>query len=129
MTMIKCPFCGFENLEGALFCENCAFNLHRINTGALNAADPEATVKIELESIPPLQGGGTTLFNANQFLVLRFRDVSEPLKISVKDEHIIGRADASTGQKPDLDLTPYGALDYGVSRRHASFRRGENVIS
>ncbi len=33
---------------------------------------------------------------------------------------VIGRVDPDTGDRPDIDLTSYGAYDNGVSRRHAS---------
>jgi pSer/pThr/pTyr-binding forkhead associated (FHA) protein len=32
---------------------------------------------------------------------------------------IIGRADPGRGFHPDIDLTPYGAMAAGVSRKHA----------
>jgi hypothetical protein len=33
---------------------------------------------------------------------------------------VIGRVDPNTGERPDIDLSAYGAYDNGVSRRHAS---------
>lgn len=33
---------------------------------------------------------------------------------------VIGRLDPNTGERPDIDLSAYGAYDNGVSRRHAS---------
>jgi pSer/pThr/pTyr-binding forkhead associated (FHA) protein len=32
---------------------------------------------------------------------------------------VVGRADAVSNFFPDVDLTPHGALDTGVGRRHA----------
>jgi hypothetical protein len=39
--------------------------------------------------------------------------------IEVKDRIILGRADPVASFYPDLDLTPYGGQEGGVSRRHA----------
>ena len=48
-----------------------------------------------------IQGGGT------------------PLRVSLVDEIVIGRRDPTTKISPDLDLTPYGGYQMGISRRHA----------
>lgn len=40
--------------------------------------------------------------------------------IEVRDKIIIGRSDPVANFYPDLDLTPYGGQDGGVSRRHAT---------
>ena len=46
-------------------------------------------------------------------------DIGHRLKVPFKPEILIGRKDASTNTFPDVDLTPYGAVEKGVSRRHA----------
>ncbi len=46
--------------------------------------------------------------------------------MEVSDQIIIGRADPPAGFFPDLDLTPYGGLDGGVSRRHVRIMQGED---
>lgn len=40
--------------------------------------------------------------------------------LEVKDRIVLGRADPVATYYPDLDLTPYGGQDGGVSRRHAA---------
>lgn len=40
--------------------------------------------------------------------------------IEVRDKIVIGRSDPVADFYPDLDLTPYGGQDGGVSRRHAT---------
>jgi len=47
------------------------------------------------------------------------RDTQTSIGIEVKDRIIIGRADPVAGFYPDLDLSPYGGQEAGVSRRHA----------
>jgi pSer/pThr/pTyr-binding forkhead associated (FHA) protein len=41
------------------------------------------------------------------------------LPLPQQDEITVGREDPSSGIFPDIDLTPYGGEDGGVSRRHA----------
>lgn len=40
--------------------------------------------------------------------------------IEVREKIIIGRSDPVASQYPDLDLSPYGGQEGGVSRRHAA---------
>lgn len=42
------------------------------------------------------------------------------VRMEVKNRIIIGRSDLSDNLYPDLDLTPYGGLQKGVSRQHAA---------
>jgi pSer/pThr/pTyr-binding forkhead associated (FHA) protein len=42
---------------------------------------------------------------------------------------VMGRSDNSSAQKPDLDLTPFGALEKGVSRLHAAIIRTEDTLT
>jgi len=39
------------------------------------------------------------------------------------NEFVLGRLDATRGVFPDVDLTPDGGLEGGVSRRHARIQR------
>ena len=41
------------------------------------------------------------------------------LPLPQQEEITVGREDPSSGIFPDIDLTPYGGEDGGVSRRHA----------
>jgi pSer/pThr/pTyr-binding forkhead associated (FHA) protein len=41
------------------------------------------------------------------------------LSLPEQEEITVGREDPSSGIFPDVDLTPYGGEDGGVSRRHA----------
>ena len=50
-----------------------------------------------------------------------------PLLLPLIDEAVIGRHDPSSHTSPELDLTPYGAYQLGISRRHASIERRNNI--
>jgi CheY-like chemotaxis protein/pSer/pThr/pTyr-binding forkhead associated (FHA) protein len=43
-----------------------------------------------------------------------------PIKFEVTDEVIVGRSSAGQQELPDIDLSPYGADNSGVSRRHVA---------
>jgi pSer/pThr/pTyr-binding forkhead associated (FHA) protein len=48
--------------------------------------------------------------------------------MEVKDKILIGRADPDQDIQPDLDLTPYGGVSGGVSRRHAQIVQQDNAL-
>ncbi len=97
---MKCKECQMENIDGALFCEEC---------GA------------KLDTMEPLQDTAVEMGDASQ-LVLTSTDGSR-LDIPAKDEVVIGREDPVSEVFPDLDLTGLGGMDSGVSRKHAIIHR------
>lgn len=42
------------------------------------------------------------------------------IDMPVNDGYVMGRTDEASEYVPDIDLTPFGARDKGVSRRHAA---------
>jgi hypothetical protein len=53
-------------------------------------------------------------------ILLHVRGGDEPIALQRPARIVVGRLEAaSAGEEPDLDLTPFGAPDKGVSRRHA----------
>jgi hypothetical protein len=50
--MLKCPFCGFGNEDGALFCEQCKSDLSAVTPAA--AAPPMAQVIEPVQAVPPV---------------------------------------------------------------------------
>jgi hypothetical protein len=95
---MKCKECQMENIEGALFCEECGSKLEG------NVAHLEASGEVSSQ------------------LVLASADGNR-LEIPAKDEIIIGREDPISDIFPDLDLTDLGGMDKGVSRKHAVIHR------
>jgi len=91
---MKCKECQMENIDGALFCEEC---------GAKMNEGPES-LGASMES-----GGALMLTTPD----------GEKLEIPAKDEVVIGREDPISEVFPDLDLTGLGGMENGVSRKHA----------
>ena len=92
---MKCTECKMENIEGALFCEECG-------------------VKLEAISVEPE--------NEGTILVLTSQDGSR-LELPAKDEIVVGREDPISDLFPDVDLTGLGGMEKGVSRKHAVIHR------
>ena len=92
---MKCTECQTENVEGALFCEECGAKLEG-ESGVLMTDRESAGAKLVLAA----PEGGT-------------------LEMPAKDEVVIGREDPISEVFPDVDLTALGGLEKGVSRKHA----------
>ncbi len=101
---MKCKECQAENIEGALFCEECGAKLDGV--------------------AEPLEAMAET---GEVELVLKSSDGSE-VEIPAKDEVVIGREDPISDIFPDVDLTGLGGMENGVSRKHAVIHRsGKDV--
>ena len=113
---MECPQCHTPLREGELVCPKCGHKLFTVP--ATKALDNSGDVLV----LPPV--GETRLldtmhlrfvFGADQYL-----DVPFPPH---QDELILGRSHEKLESKPDVDLAPYGAEEFGVSRIHAKLTR------
>ncbi len=96
-----CPACGAEVEAGDAFCSNCGASLQETPTPTPAPAP-----------IPPPAATPT-----GPRLVVAASGAEIPLP--AKDEILIGREDPVSGIYPEIDLTPHGGEEGGVSRRHA----------
>lgn len=124
--MTKCPYCGMQSRPGALFCDECGQPLHD-DPNALTL--PTKQIELVTSDINSKATWGTARFNEDAVIMIHIRDAAEPLQFNPKTKIVIGRADAAAPNKPDLDLTPYGALEKGVSRNHAAIYRSEDTLT
>lgn len=73
-----------------------------------------------LRRIAPVQvSNDTASLGENREIILVIRGMVERLVIKDNKPITLGRSDMKTRFVPDIDLTPYGALDRGVSREHS----------
>jgi hypothetical protein len=73
-----------------------------------------------LRRAAPVQvSGDTASLGENREIILVIRGMVERLVLKDNQPVILGRSDMKTRFVPDVDLTPYGALDRGVSREHS----------
>ena len=124
--MIICSFCENPNREGELFCLECG-----------NPLDGSVHIETRVfEEMKASQGKGskkplwgTTQFSKSATVILRLEASKESLTLTNREKYVIGRTDSQSGNYPDIDLTPYGGLDEGVSRVHALFQRTEDTLT
>lgn len=122
--MIICPECGHENPAGSLICSKCSTQL----TDEVGDSLGTRELDDQGDSIGKPHWG-TARFNPTSVLVIHIRDSGEPLVVRPGDELVMGRYDPVSRTVPDLDLSPYNAMEKGVSRLHASIRRQDDSLS
>jgi hypothetical protein len=124
--MQECPHCGKPNPENEAYCYSCGHILPAGLAGSLNA-----TTRLEevYESLEPKRRWGTAYFDRRSQLQLSFRGFDETLLVEVPELVVFGRFHHEpNAPQPDIDLTPYGAIDKGVSRRHLQLTRDHDTI-
>lgn len=136
-----CPQCGMAVIPGEAFCDNCGAALLGGARPAQAAAAPTlpyggvpaqpsypppqpaqptpvappAYQPPPAPAAPPPPPARTALAPAQ--LIVRSSSVALPLPAAA--QAVIGRSDPVSNYFPDLDLTPHGAVEGGVGRRHA----------
>jgi hypothetical protein len=98
-----CPACGAEVEPGDAFCSACGFALKAVPEPALAEEAPAPA------PVPPSSTGPRLVVVAS----------GAEIPLAAGPEILIGREDPVSGVYPDVDLTPHGGEDGGVSRRHA----------
>ncbi len=118
--VLLCPSCGKPNRLGVAYCYACGALLNVVS------ADTRSLKPIADD----LQEVGQTHFGATWTLLLQVRGAGNAiaLRFTEKQEWLLGRS-TPDGHKPDVDLTPYGAAEGGVSRSHAQLRYQGNTIT
>jgi hypothetical protein len=104
-----CPSCGAINPAGEAFCSSCGANLLGDSAAvAAPSAAPVAAAPAPVAAAPS---------NLNARLIVEADN--QEFDLSGKDNILIGREDAVSNIFPDVDLTPNGGEEGGVSRMHA----------
>lgn len=148
--MATCAHCGSENIPGALYCDICGHSLPTLSVWAQRSApvpqepaEPEVTEAPEVMEEP--EETRSLEPEVPEFVEFSFAEFEEELPekqphlrlqltsgiiIDLGDRNriVIGRKDAN--QQPEVDLTPYGGIEQGVSRQHAviTFKDGRYYI-
>ncbi len=110
----KCTHCGFLLRKGELVCSNCgtmqvpASALASGATKALpNTTETFDSKRARIGNVP------------REFQRVKFTIANRDLLLPRKSRLVIGRNDpVSATRSSDIDLTPYGAVEMGVSRQH-----------
>jgi len=75
-----------------------------------------------------MQSNGTTTVGDSREVVLLIRGMPERLVMEENKTYMLGRFDTGKYTATDIDLTPYGAIDRGVSRQHAILHLEDNSL-
>jgi len=127
--MVKCPFCGFENEDGALFCEQCKSDLSAVPAAAegmmmaapVDELAPAMAAPMEAAApaaVPPAAPAGAPLAADAKPRLVVLRGVKVNVEYPIYEgNNFIGRAD----EKPvDIDLDDQEPPDrVWSSRQHA----------
>jgi hypothetical protein len=126
--MRSCPYCGHANREGIFFCDECGYGLAGTPVEATHST--RQLDAVTASQIPAVKTGfPTSSVDEVSSLIIHVRDVAEPIIVQLADEISFGRMDESSPHQIDVDLTPYGGLDKGVSRLHATINRSDDVLT
>ncbi|GHO75284.1 hypothetical protein KSD_30550 [Ktedonobacter sp. SOSP1-85] len=110
-----CPSCGASNPAGEAFCSSCGASLQGA-PAAVQTPPPAPSAPSE----PPQQAPASP---ASAPAALHARLIVEAdnqeFDLSGKENVTVGREDAVSNIYPDVDLTPHGGEEGGVSRLHA----------
>jgi predicted component of type VI protein secretion system len=121
--MQTCPSCGTQNPEGEAFCSNCGVSLLGDAAAApvaqsapipMPAASP-ASVPEDVQVATPAPAASPAGLTAR----LIVEADNQEFDLSGKDNIMLGREDAVSNIFPEVDLTPHGGEEGGVSRLHA----------
>ena len=104
----ECPSCGAKVGPGDTFCEFCGAAL-------VTAAIPVPTA-LPATPAPPVAAPAPPTVEVGPRLTIAASGVEIPLPVG--KEALVGREDPYSGVYPDVDLTPHGGEEAGVSRRH-----------
>ncbi len=117
--MITCPSCRHQEYEGELFCSECGA---RLWDGGVEHSPTVTFTSRQLTDLPKTANvaGALAQLKTGQ-IALAISGVPQPVILEGRGEYCLGR-EAQAGESPEVNLTPYGGREKGVSRRHASLR-------
>jgi hypothetical protein len=119
MSTRTCPSCGAENNEQNLIhCYKCGEPLPIGNTRKFEDKEDGP--------VSPKRRWGTARFDEETIVLFYVRGHDKPLRLSLETELVMGRSHST--EPVDVDFTTFGAVEAGVSRRHAKLRRQNETI-
>lgn len=115
--VLLCPNCGQENPPGSELCLRCQLVL------------PNQTRKLQdSETKSDRFKSGDSRLEKRLYLYLQDSSDFITLDLDEAGEYLIGRYDSQTKRSPEIDLTPYGASEKGVSRTHAKITYHDHTL-
>lgn len=93
-----------------------------------NPRDTAALTPDEAEAPQTASRPGTASLGDTREVILVVRGMIERIMIRERTEYKLGRFEPASRTLDELDLTPYGAMDRGVSRVHARLHIEANQL-
>ena len=118
--VVECPSCGRKHRPGTLFCSECGVYLP---TGGPVGTEQLPEDELPTAHVSPWTGEPDEGEAPPAPLRVRVLATGRLVQLPPAPEVLMGRLDAARGVFPDLDLTPDGGLEGGVSRRHCKVHR------
>ena len=112
---IICPSCSTKNLVGTLFCVECGTYLP---SGGPLRTEPLPDKKDASAHDQDKRDAGVSS-DVSVKIELEIPKSERRIMLTAETDILLGRLDAAHGIFPEVDLTPEGGLEDGVSRRHA----------
>ena len=106
----ECPVCHTSVEPGDTFCSNCGASL-KAAPAPVPAAEPAALPPAEATPPPP----PPAVVGPHLVVVESGAEIPLPAKAEI----LLGREDPVSGIFPEVDMTPHGGEEGGISRRHA----------
>ena len=122
--MTACPICSFNNRPGAIICTNCIGLIGGIRKSTTTTAPLKYIAFVTKATRRSL-----TQIDPYQRLRLRLHHSETEIALPLEEQIVLGHRDPQSRHKPDVNLGPYGALNYGVSRQHAAVCRIEDRVA
>lgn len=125
--MIKCPFCGAEQVPNTIFCSECGVYLVDDQSRGTEILDLD---EVNLDDEYSHQDG-TNANNANDqepLICLKIGNQSRQIETRLTKAVHLGRLDPTSDVFPEIDLTDDNGLENGVSRRHARISKKDSHI-
>ena len=104
---MKCPECGFDNIEGIAYCDGCGVKL------SSDDAPSQPATPTDTETTQPAETAR---------LILTVTGDEYPIN---KDVVLLGRESVADSVFPEVDLTSVDPEGY-ISRRHAQIQRQDD---
>ncbi|MFZ5917687.1 MAG: FHA domain-containing protein [Chloroflexota bacterium] len=125
--MIRCPSCHKAHPENTLFCDECGAYLVDEGDKRTDPLMMETSAWVDREAA--MAGVKSADAARPVTLSILIVDAERQIQFPLAKELSMGRLDAASATFPDVDLTSYGGLEKGISRRHAKITRQDNQIS
>lgn len=126
--MNTCPNCSTNNLMGALFCKECGGQLLTYGESITQSIGTENNDYL-FEQTPIPKETSPSLNGFKYAVSLHLLDAHKYVPLSGRDEFTVGRASEEQSILPDVDISPFGAYEKGVSRMHVSIKSGKSQVT